>query len=81
MPIITNTMEEWKIIPAYFEKDPKKGLNWFRNVPWSSCPRYPAITISRTLLLQSIADQLIMCENSVACVNVAMDDRDVCMSV
>lgn len=84
MPIITNTMEErtkWKIIPAYFKKDPKKGLNWFRNVPWSSSPRHPAITVSRTLLLQSTADQLVMCENSVACVNVDTDDGDICMSV
>lgn len=41
---------------AYFEKDPKEGLNWLRNFPWSASPGYPAITVSRTLLLESTVE-------------------------
>lgn len=67
--------------PAYFEKDLKKGLNWLRNLPWSSSPGYPAITVSRTFPLQSAAEQLVMCEYSVACVNTDRDYRDTCMSL
>lgn len=66
---------------AYFEKDPKKGLNWLRNFPQSSCPGYPAITFSRTLLLEGTAEQVVMCEYSVTCVNIDTGDRDICMSV
>lgn len=66
---------------AYFEKDPKRGLNWLRNFPRSSCPGYPAITFSRTLLLEGLAEQVVMCEYSVTCVNIDTGDSDICMSV
>lgn len=52
-------MDKLENNPVYFEKDPKKGLNWFRNLPQSSSPEYLVITVSRTLPLQSPTEQLV----------------------